>query len=146
MKYFEGEGFVKLCVFPIEKAEEIVQKYPLSMDVLRKFLTGYMKSRLENEEAISVIDMVLGTVKDFALLTLFSDPRKLYDFFDSNLIWVSVTTGSEIDGFLIRIKQVDQEDIHLPIKIYDHTLSIRANAELTAFEYAFELLENRLKV
>lgn len=134
-----------LCVFPIVKAKEIVKKYPLSIALLRNFLHEYMTNTLENEESASIITNILNTVKDFALLTLYSDPRKLYDFFDGQMIYVSVQDVNPPVLFSIRISKQNSYLVEAPVmKVFDSNLSGRANAELTGFERAFELLENEL--
>lgn len=136
-----------LCVFPNEKAKDIVKNYPLSIALLRNFLLGYMTKTLKNEESVTIINNVLNTIKDFALLTLASDPRKLYDFFDDQMIYVTVTDVNPPILFSVRISQQDTYIIDAPVmKVYDSNLSGRANAELTGFERAFELLENKLKM
>ena len=120
------------------KATELLEKYPLSTEVVREW---FMQKMIES---VRGDDEVTEDFKNFMLeqgidnnrmaTIIDSNPRMLFDVFDNNDLFIEIFMYT---------------DVTFTCKIGNETTTnswkTRKDAEAFAIEAAFEMLENKLK-
>ena len=128
------------------KGLEILQKYPHSADVVRKWLFDRMVESMQDDSVPedfkqSMMNEAVTNVR----LAVFIDtnPRMLFDVFDENdiIIYFMIFSSPEGVRFSAAIHTGNDEVKPNPIGKQCNT---RKEAELFAIEAAFEILENKL--
>lgn len=128
------------------KGLEILQKYPHSADVVRKWLFDKMMESMQDDSVPedfkqSMMNEAVTNVR----LAVFIDtnPRILFDVFDENdiIIYFMIFSSPEGVRFSAAIHTGNDEVKPNPIGKQCNT---RKEAELFAIEAAFEILENKL--
>jgi hypothetical protein len=128
------------------KGLEILQKYPHSADVVRKWLFDKMMESMQDDSVPedfkqSMMNEAVTNVR----LAVFIDtnPRILFDVFDENdiIIYFMIFSSPEGVRFSAAIHTGNDEVKPNPIGKQYNT---RKEAEHAAVEAAFEILENKL--
>ena len=128
------------------KGLEILQKYPHSADVVRKWLFDKMMESMQDDSVPedfkqSMMNEAVTNVR----LAVFIDtnPRILFDVFDENdiIIYFMIFSSPEGVRFSAAIHTGNDEVKPNPIGKQYNT---RKEAEYAAVEAAFEILENKL--
>lgn len=128
------------------KGLEILQKYPHSADVVRKWLFDRMVESMQDDSVPedfkqSMMNEAVTNVR----LAVFIDtnPRILFDVFDENdiIIYFMIFSSPEGVRFSAAIHTGNDEVKPNPIGKQYNT---RKEAEYAAVEAAFEILENKL--
>jgi hypothetical protein len=119
------------------KSIELLEKYPLSTEVVRQwFFNEMMRS---NEVAEDVPEEFKKAMVEEAIsndrLAIFIDaqPRGLFDVFDDNNIIIVIKYHDNF-GFTWAVEEADEQSFY----------KTRREAESFAIEAAFEILEQRL--
>jgi hypothetical protein len=119
------------------KSIELLEKYPLSTEVVRQwFFNEMMRS---NELAEGVPEEFKKAMVEEAItndrLAIFIDaqPRGLFDVFDDNNIIIVIKYHDNF-GFTWAVEEADEQSFY----------KTRREAESFAIEAAFEILEQRL--
>lgn len=115
---------------PSLNGDKIVEQYPLSMVAYKKWLGAFPNV----EEAGLGKD---GLIYENSLKAVFYfNPRSLYDFFDHVGIEIEISRSLAPENWYYLFSNADSDS--LPFKT-------RILAEESAFQKAFELLEEKLK-
>lgn len=123
------------------KTIELLEKYPLATEVVRKWfydrLIESMKDRENIPEDLKWSKVMAEEAVTNERLSIFIDvqPRGLFDVFDENDI-IIVIGYHENFGFNYAVCKDD---------IQQHYFKTRKEAELCSVEVAFEILEEQLK-
>jgi len=129
--------------------KEIIEKYPLSVEALKKWI----ENSLRNSEPIESIptDFVEAYIEqaktDESLIrTLQNNPRWFFDFFDENELYIHIfPTVGVVEN---KIKLIFTTSIQKNLNDHNRYLKkfiSRKEAELNSIEMAFEILEEDLK-
>jgi hypothetical protein len=120
------------------KATELLEKYPLSTEVVR---TWFMEKMIES---VREADEVPEDFKNFMLeqgidnnkmaTIIDSNPRMLFDVFDENDLFIEIFMYPDVT-FTCKIGN----------EATTNSWKTRKDAEAFAIEAAFEMLENKLK-
>jgi hypothetical protein len=118
------------------KGLEILQKYPHSADVVRKWLFDKMMESMQDDSVPedfkqSMMNEAVTNVR----LAVFIDtnPRILFDVFDKNDIIIIIKYHDNF-GFTWAVEEADEQSFY----------RTRKEAEYAAIEEAFEILEEKL--
>ena len=118
------------------KGLEILQKYPHSADVVRKWLFDRMVESMQDDSVPedfkqSMMNEAVTNVR----LAVFIDtnPRILFDVFDENDVIIIIKYHDNF-GFTWAVEEADDQSFY----------KTRKEAELFAIEVAFDILENKL--
>jgi acetyl-CoA acetyltransferase len=117
------------------KTEELLEKHPLATEVIRTWFFDQMVASFADEAVPEEFKEMMKQegVTNERLATLIDvQPRTLFDVFDENEIYISVFHTP--NTFMVSINQSD-----LGVKY-----NTRREAEITAIEKAFEILETKL--
>jgi hypothetical protein len=119
------------------KGLEILQKYPHSADVVRKWLFNRMVESMQDDsvpEDFKEAMMNEAVTNERLAVFIDTNPRMLFDVFDENDIYINI----------FRVKNIFMwslgENEFLDTRIFNS----RKEAELPAIEKAFEILEEKL--
>ncbi len=118
------------------KGLEILQKYPHSADVVRKWLFDRMVESMQDDSVPEDFKQVMmNEAVTNVRLAVFIDtnPRILFDVFDENDIIIIIKYHDNF-GFTWAVEEADDQSFY----------KTRKEAELFAIEVAFEILENKL--
>jgi hypothetical protein len=120
------------------KATELLEKYPLSTEVVR---TWFMEKMIES---VREADEVPEDFKNFMLeqgidnnkmaIMIDANPRMLFDVFDENDLFIEIFMYPDVT-FTCKIGN----------EATTNSWKTRKDAEAFAIEAAFEMLENKLK-
>lgn len=127
------------------KGLEILQKYPHSADVVRKWLFDRMVESMQDDsvpEDFKQSMMNEAVTNERLAVFIDTNPRILFDVFDENELYVHIVPINPIKGvmkFLMGIDTLESLD-DTPSTHY----STRKEAECAAIEKTFEILENKL--
>ena len=130
------------------KTNELLAKYPLATEVIRKSYFDKMIASVESAKDIPEEfkqSLMNEAITDERLIIFIdSQPRTLFDVFDENdiIIYFMIFSSPEGVRFSAAIHIGHNEEVPNPIGKQYNT---RKEAELVAVEAAFELLEERLK-
>ena len=127
------------------KGLEILQKYPHSADVVRKWLFDRMVESMQDDSVPEDFKQaMMNEAVTNVRLAVFIDtnPRILFDVFDENdiIIYFMIFSSPEGVRFSAAI-HTGNDEVPNPIGKQYNT---RKEAELFAIEAAFEILENKL--
>lgn len=120
-------------IFPTLDYEKFQARYPKSIEKIKEWL-------FEQEELAKMTDdmVVNGNPEEaktqFTAMIIQLDPRKLYEVFDSLGVKISITYNTSTEMWTFFNSKDD----------YSYTANSRIEAEQTAFDDAFEELENSL--
>lgn len=118
------------------KGLEILQKYPHSADVVRKWLFDRMVESMQDDSVPEDFkEAMMNEAVTNVRLAVFIDtnPRMLFDVFDENDIIIIIKYHDNF-GFTWAVEEADDQSFY----------KTRKEAELFAIEVAFEILENKL--
>jgi hypothetical protein len=128
-----------MATFPTLDFMQIRARYPNAVEKIKEWVFNQEELKAVTADFVSPLDPE-GSKEQFVGLLIQMDPRKLYDIFDSLMITVAIHYEP----------QQSQQWLHwaIPHKgtqdgIFGMTDS-RRKAEVSAFNDAFELLENQL--
>jgi len=129
------------------KTKELLEKNPLTTEVIRTWFFNEMVKSLSDETVPEEFKEMMKQegVTNERLATLIDiQPRTLFDVFDENdiIIYFMIFSSPEGVRFSAAIHIGHNEEVPNPIGKQYNT---RKEAELVAVEAAFELLEERLK-
>lgn len=118
----------------------IIDNYPIAMSELAKFnywISYQFEQELYNNDgpSILVVSEERGTYYTYNI-------RNLYDFFDSHGILIQVGPSSNWN-WMIYVWNIEDDNFNA-FKTSNKMLKTRTDAEMIAFEYAFEMLERKL--
>lgn len=120
------------------KAIELLEKYPLTTEVVRDwFITKMMESVNEDSDVPEdfkkfMIDQ--GVPNDRLCVFIDANPRSLFDVFDENDLFIEIFMYPDVT-FTCKIGN----------EATTNSWKTRKEAEMFAIEAAFEMLENKLK-
>ena len=128
------------------KAIELLEKYPLSTEVVRDWFIRRMMESVNNDndvpEDFKKFMIEEGIPNDRLCIFIDANPRSLFDVFDENDIHISTTYGDH------NYENNNLGELHYCATINNCETVIyclrRKDAEISAIEAAFELLENKL--
>ena len=128
------------------KAIELLEKYPLSTEVVRDWFIRRMMESVNNDndvpEDFKKFMIEEGIPNDRLCIFIDANPRSLFDVFDENDIHISTTYGDH------NYENNNLGELHYCATINNCETVIyclrRKDAEAFAIEAAFELLENKL--
>lgn len=118
------------------KGLEILQKYPHSADVVRKWLFDKMMESMQDDsvpEDFKEAMMNEAVTNERLAVFIDTNPRMLFDVFDENDIIIIIKYHDNF-GFTWAVEEADDQSFY----------KTRKEAELFAIEVAFEILENKL--
>lgn len=118
------------------KGLEILQKYPHSADVVRKWLFDRMVESMQDDsvpEDFKQAMMNEAVTNERLAVFIDTNPRMLFDVFDENDIIIIIKYHDNF-GFTWTVEEADDQSFY----------KTRKEAELFAIEVAFEILENKL--
>lgn len=118
------------------KGLEILQKYPHSADVVRKWLFDRMVESMQDDsvpEDFKEAMMNEAVTNERLAVFIDTNPRMLFDVFDENDIIIIIKYHDNF-GFTWAVEEADDQSFY----------KTRKEAELFAIEVAFEILENKL--
>lgn len=118
------------------KGLEILQKYPHSADVVRKWLFDKMMESMQDDsvpEDFKQSMMNEAVTNERLAVFIDTNPRMLFDVFDENDIIIIIKYHDNF-GFTWAVEEADDQSFY----------KTRKEAELFAIEVAFEILENKL--
>ena len=122
------------------KGIELLEKYPEAAKVITEFYNNKLIDSMDTEEITEEFkEMIKSQEFDNQYVATFidSNPRFLFDVFDSNGIFISIKYG--LDGFTWSNMQSDASELK------DTTIYLfRKEAEAVAVEKAFEILNEKL--
>jgi hypothetical protein len=124
------------------KTNELLAKYPLATEVVRKFFFDKMIASVESAKDIPAEfkqSLMNEAITDERLIIFIdSQPRTLFDVFDENEVFIFIHYMDVKDNveFFHSFRNIDTN----PVKLF----KTRKEAELFAIEAAFEILENKL--
>jgi hypothetical protein len=122
------------------KSIELLEKYPLSTEVIRQWFFNEMMKSIEIAEDVPeefIQAMIKEGVSDERLSALIdAQPRGLFDVFDENDICINIERSAN--------KIVEWSWEISPGHTENSVCKSRKEAELFAIEAAFEILEQRL--
>jgi hypothetical protein len=128
------------------KAIELLEKYPLSTEVVREWFMRKMIESIKGDsdvpEDFKNFMLEQGIENDKLCILIDSNSRGLFDVFDENEIYIHIEPfcdelEKELQSFGYRILFNDYMPKNMEFKN-------RKEAELFAVEAAFEILENKL--
>ena len=118
------------------KGLEILQKYPHSADVVRKWLFDKMMESMQDDSVPEDFKQaMMNEAVTNVRLAVFIDtnPRILFDVFDENDVIIIIKYHDNF-GFTWAVEEADDQSFY----------KTRKEAELFAIEVAFDILENKL--
>ena len=118
------------------KGLEILQKYPHSADVVRKWLFDKMMESMQDDsvpEDFKQSMMNEAVTNERLAVFIDTNPRMLFDVFDENDIIIIIKYHDNF-GFTWAVEEADDQSFY----------KTRKEAEISAIEVAFEILENKL--
>jgi hypothetical protein len=116
--------------------EELLESYPLSTEIVRKWFFNQMISSMENESVPEEFKqaMMAEAVTNERLATLIDvQPRTLFDVFDQNDIIILIKYHDNF-GWSFVVEEADDQSFY----------KTRKEAEIDAIKIAFEILEEQL--
>jgi hypothetical protein len=119
------------------KGLEILQKYPHSADVVRKWLFDKMMESMQDDSVPEDFKQaMMNEAVTNVRLAVFIDtnPRMLFDVFDENDVIIIIKYHDNF-GFTWAVEEADDQSFY----------KTRKEAELFAIDAAFDILENKLK-
>ena len=120
------------------KATELLEKYPLSTEVVREwFMQKMMESVIEADEVPEDFKNFMleqGIDNNKMAIMIDSNPRMLFDVFDENDLFIEIFMYPDVT-FTCKIGN----------EATTNSWKTRKDAESFAIEAAFEMLENKLK-
>lgn len=121
-------------IFPTLDYEKFAARYPKSLEKIQEWLFQQEELQGMTTEIANGRD-VNEAKAQFTAMIIQLDPRKLYEVFDALGIKISITYNSTTDMWTFFNSKDD----------YSYTANSRIEAEQTAFDDAFEELENSLQ-
>lgn len=122
------------------KAINLLEKYPEACKIIQKWFTKEFTKSMGEADSVpeDFKEMVLqeGFTKERLAIIIDANPRSLFDVFDENEIIIIVGYHENL-GFNYAVCEDDDQQ---------HYFKRRKEAEFTAIEAAFEILENNQKV
>jgi hypothetical protein len=119
------------------KSIELLEKYPLTREVIRKWFFNQMIKSIEIAEDVpeefKQAMMQEGVSNERLSILIDAQPRTLFDVFDENNVIVIIKYHDNF-GFTWAVEEADEQQFY----------KTRKEAELFAIEAAFEILENQL--
>jgi hypothetical protein len=119
------------------KSIELLEKYPLTTEVIRKWFFNQMIKSIEIAEDVpeefKQAMMQEGVSNERLAILIDAQPRTLFDVFDENNVIVIIKYHDNF-GFTWAVEEADEQQFY----------KTRKEAELFAIETAFEILENQL--
>jgi len=120
--------------------DKIKESYPKAWERLSEWLST---TEVECFVSLSVNGYRVGETQELSRL---KNDRDLYDFFDAQGIYVSVSPKLKSGGKLREFTwYIDMAGSHFASMALNEFHLSRTAAESAAFEKAFEILENKLK-
>ena len=119
------------------KGLEILQKYPHSADVVRKWLFNRMVESMQDDsvpEDFKEAMMNEAVTNERLAVFIDTNPRMLFDVFDENDLFIEIFMYPDVT-FTCKIGN----------EATTNSWKTRKDAEAFAIEAAFEMLENKLK-
>jgi len=124
--------------------KEILEKNPLSAEVVRKWFTNKMFESIQKDDTVpeDFKNFVLneGLSNENLIIFIETNPRSLFDVFDENNIIIQIIPIKE--DKIVYLSRVNQFETPYDFKRPYFT---RKEAELFAVEAAFDILEEKLK-
>jgi hypothetical protein len=119
------------------KSIELLEKHPLTREVIRKWFFNQMIKSIEIAEDVpeefKQAMMQEGVSNERLSILIDAQPRTLFDVFDENNVIVIIKYHDNF-GFTWAVEEADEQQFY----------KTRKEAELFAIEAAFEILENQL--
>ena len=119
------------------KSIELLEKHPLTTEVIRKWFFNQMIKSIEIAEDVpeefKQAMMQEGVSNERLSILIDAQPRTLFDVFDENNVIVIIKYHDNF-GFTWAVEETDEQQFY----------KTRKEAELFAIEAAFEILENQL--
>jgi hypothetical protein len=119
------------------KSIELLEKHPLTTEVIRKWFFNQMIKSIEIAEDVpeefKQAMMQEGVSNERLSILIDAQPRTLFDVFDENNVIVIIKYHDNF-GFTWAVEEADEQQFY----------KTRKEAELFAIEAAFEILENQL--
>lgn len=117
--------------------KEILEKNPISAEVVRKWFTNKMFESIQKDDTVpeDFKNFILneGVSNENLIIFIDSNPRSLFDVFDENEIYIAITTPPD---WCWEISPGHTEN---------SVCRSRKEAEHVAIEAAFNILEEKLK-
>lgn len=111
-----------------------IEKYPKCKVLLKGHIKSILKQiqdKFKTEEATELPEISDELVESMMADVITSSPRFLFDFFDENKVFINILHEGGYFKYSIYKHEVD-----------DLSYSFRAEAEIDAFQKAFDTLEN----
>jgi hypothetical protein len=127
------------------EALKLLEKYPLSTEVVREWFINKMVESVKGDDTVPEdfknYMLEQGISNDKLCIFIDSSPRSLFDVFDENKIFICISVWTKTPG--------DFENAEFGIALNatnknNSNFSSRKEAELVAIEEAFEILEQQL--
>jgi hypothetical protein len=119
------------------KTNELLEKHPLTTEVIRKWFFNQMIKSIEIAEDVpeefKQAMMQEGVSNERLSILIDAQPRTLFDVFDENNIIIVIKYHDNF-GFTWAVEEADEQSFY----------KTRREAESFAIEAAFEILEQRL--
>jgi hypothetical protein len=120
------------------KAIELLEKHPLSAKLVRDWFMERMIESVRGDETVPEdfknFMLEQGIENDKLSIMIDGNPRILFDVFDENGVIVIIKYHENF-GFTWAVEEADEQSFY----------KTRKEAELSAIEIAFDILENQLK-
>jgi small-conductance mechanosensitive channel len=120
------------------KAIELLEKHPLSAKLVRDWFMERMIESVRGDETVPEdfknFMLEQGIENDKLSIMIDGNPRILFDVFDENNVIVIIKYHENF-GFTWAVEEADEQSFY----------KTRKEAELSAIEIAFDILENQLK-
>ena len=120
------------------KAIELLEKHPLSAKLVRDWFMKRMIESVRGDETVPEdfknFMLEQGIENDKLSIMIDGNPRILFDVFDENGVIVIIKYHENF-GFTWAVEEADDQSFY----------KTRKEAELSAIEIAFDILENQLK-
>jgi hypothetical protein len=121
--------------------KEILEKNPLSAEVVRKWFTNKMFESIQKDDTVpeDFKNFVLneGLSNENLIIFIETNPRSLFDVFDENEIYLNIFRVKNIFMWAL----YDSEEQILDGRVFN----TRKETEESAVEAAFDILEEKLK-
>jgi len=123
------------------KTIELLEKHPLTTEVVRTWFFDQMVASFDDETVPEEFKEMMkqeGVTNERLAILIDVQPRTLFDVFDENKVFIFIQYMDAKDNveFFHTFRNIDTN----PVKLFKN----RKEAEITAIEKAFEILENKL--
>ena len=119
------------------KTTELLEKYPLATEVIRKWFFNEMTKSIEIAEDVpeefKQAMLKEGVSNERLAILIDAQPRTLFDVFDENEIFIQINVSSKFSYY------INSGDV------ISGSWDTRKEAEAAAIEQAFEILEEQVK-